>query len=144
MNENRIQFFTENITYQIRQRANLRRGIEQLAREKKYQLGQLNIIFSSDSFLRKLNKKYLDHDYYTDVIAFDFSGEEFLLTGDIYISLDRVRDNAKEYKVTLQNEIVRVIIHGILHLIGMEDATEKLKQEMREEEDKYLKLFIRS
>ncbi|MBC8456988.1 MAG: rRNA maturation RNase YbeY [Bacteroidales bacterium] len=144
MNEKKIQFFTEDINDQIRERRYLRRGIEQLVRKKKFQLGSLNIIFCSDRFLRKFNKTYLHHDYYTDVIAFDFSGEERILTGEIYISLERVRANAKEYKVTLQNEIARVIIHGILHLMGMEDVTEKLKQKMREEEDKYIQLFINS
>ncbi|MFH1295935.1 MAG: rRNA maturation RNase YbeY [Bacteroidota bacterium] len=143
MSENTIYFFTEDISYKIRGRENLRRGIEQLVRKSKYQLGSLNIIFCSDRFVRKLNKKYLDQDNCTDVIAFDFSEEKFVISGDIYVSIERVRENAKEYKEKLQTEIGRIIIHGILHLMGMEDTTKRLKKEMKEEEDKHLSYFVR-
>ncbi|NQV02966.1 MAG: rRNA maturation RNase YbeY, partial [Bacteroidia bacterium] len=117
MNENQIQFFYEDIAYQIKGKRNLRRGIDQLVREKEHQLGTVNIVFCSDKFLKAYNKRYLNHDYFTDVITFDFSDEESVITGDIYISLDRVRENAKTYKVMLYKEIVRIIIHGILQLM---------------------------
>ncbi len=144
MNEKEIQFFTEDITYQIKGKGILRRGISQLATDKKYLLGPVNIIFCSDKFLKEYNKTYLGHNYFTDVISFDLSDDPELITGDIYISLDRVRENSKVYNVPLKTEIARVIIHGILHLTGMEDSTELEKEGMRKEENKYLSLIIKN
>ena len=138
MNEKKIQFFTEDISYHIRKKESLRGRIVELVRLKNYHLGNVNIIFCSDRFLRKYNKKYLDHDYYTDVIAFDLSEHEKELSGDIYISLDRIRENAKEYGIPVGKEIARVIIHGMLHLCGMSDSTEELKSKMRQEENKFI------
>jgi rRNA maturation RNase YbeY len=142
MNEKSIQFFTEDIGYQIKGRGILRRGILQLISEKGFLGGTINIIFCSDQFLRGYNKKYLNHDYYTDVVTFNLSENIKEIAGDIFISLDRVRDNAKTYKVSLKMEIARVIGHGVLHLTGMEDSSEELKQAMRMEEDKFLSSLV--
>jgi len=142
MNESLIQFFTEDITYQIRRKRILRRGIEQVVSEKGYQLGSVNIIFCSDRFLRRFNVKFLRHNYYTDVIAFNLSDQAKEITGDIFISLERVRENARKYRVTVAREIARVIIHGILHLTGMDDSTTELKRAMRCEEDKFISKLV--
>lgn len=142
MNESLIQFFTEDITYKIRKKRILRRGIEQVVSEKGYRLGSVNIIFCSDRFLRRYNVKFLRHNYYTDVIAFNLSDQEKEITGDIFISLERVRENARKYRVTVAREIARVIIHGILHLTGMDDSTTELKMAMRSEEDKFISRLV--
>jgi rRNA maturation RNase YbeY len=99
--------------------------------------GNLNFIFTSDDYLLEINKKYLQHDYYTDIITFDYCVED-TISGDIYISVDRVKENAQEYNQSFLQELHRVMIHGILHLIGLDDHTEEEKIEMREAENKCL------
>ncbi|MBN1198698.1 MAG: rRNA maturation RNase YbeY [Bacteroidales bacterium] len=138
MRDNTIQFFTEDITYQIKRKEILRRGIIKLITEKGFQVGDINIIFCSDRFLKRMNKRYLNHDYYTDVVAFDLSEKTEIISGDIFISLDRIRENARIYHVSVIEETARIICHGILHLSGMTDSTEELKLEMKVEEDKFL------
>jgi rRNA maturation RNase YbeY len=96
--------------------------------------GNLNFIFTSDEYLLGINKKYLQHDYYTDIITFDYCVEN-TISGDIYISIDRVKENAREYNQSFLQELHRVIIHGILHLIGLNDHTEEEKIEMRKAEN---------
>ena len=100
--------------------------------------GEINIIFCSDNYLLKLNKQYLSRNYYTDVITFDYSGEN-IISGDVFISLDRVKENAKKYSETFSHELYRVIIHGILHLLKYNDTNEEEKRLMRAKEDEYLK-----
>ncbi|TSA27985.1 MAG: rRNA maturation RNase YbeY [Bacteroidetes bacterium] len=143
MNEEKIHFFTEGISYQIRRKNAIRDGIKRLIREKKRKPSFINIISCSDNVLRRYNKKYLRRSYYTDILAFDFSDDEGIIAGDIYISIDRVRENAKKYSIPIQMELARVIIHGILHLTGMKDATEEEKREMRREEDFYISTFVK-
>lgn len=101
--------------------------------------GELSFIFCSDEYLLELNRTHLDHDYYTDIITFDYSeGDE--LSGDLYISIDRVRDNAKELKLSPQDELHRVMIHGVLHLAGYGDKSSKEANIMRAQEDNCLTL----
>jgi probable rRNA maturation factor len=102
--------------------------------------GNINFIFCSDEYLRDINIQYLKHDYCTDIITFD-NTEKLISSGDIYISTDRVYDNAKLYKVDFVNELRRVIIHGILHLIGFKDKKKDEKAEMRNLEDHWLKEY---
>ena len=97
------------------------------------QVGPINIIFCSDDYLLKYNKTYLDHDYYTDIITFGY--EENPIEGDLYISLDRVKDNASSRGIKLQDEVDRVIIHGVLHLLGYNDKTEEEQKIIAEKED---------
>lgn len=101
--------------------------------------GNINIIFCSDDYLLNINKEYLKHNYYTDVITFDYC-ENTIISGDIFISLDRIKENANEEKTEYQEELKRVIIHGVLHLIGYNDKENDERNEMRMAEDKYLKL----
>lgn len=101
--------------------------------------GELSFIFCSDEYLLELNRTHLDHDYYTDIITFDYSeGDE--LSGDLYISIDRVRDNAKQLKLSPQDELHRVMIHGVLHLAGYGDKSSKEADIMRAQEDNCLTL----
>ena len=108
--------------------------------EERKKEGEINVIFTNDKTIHRLNKTYLSHDYFTDVIAFDYQ-EKGEIAGDIYISIDTVKKNAKLYKCPFNVELQRVIVHGFLHLIGYRDKTEKEKKEMREKESVYLDHF---
>lgn len=102
--------------------------------------GDINYIFCDDDYILEINKQYLDHDYYTDIISFDYSvGNE--LHGDIFVSIDRVRENADDFNVTFDEELKRVIIHGILHYVGYKDKTEEDEVLMRQKEDEKIKMF---
>lgn len=103
-------------------------------------VGDINYIFCDDIKILEINKKFLKHDYYTDVITFDYSVND-TISGDIFISLETVEANAKDYSVSFENELRRVMIHGILHLCGQNDQTPEEKQEMRHKEDIALRLI---
>ena len=106
-----------------------------------YKTGEISIIFCSDDYLLKINKKYLNHDYFTDIITFNYN-ENNTIIGDLFISIDRVKENAKELKVDFNNELYRVIIHGVLHLCGYNDKTQDQQKEIRTKEDEYLVLIV--
>ncbi len=99
--------------------------------------GELSFIFCSDNYLLGINKNYLKHDFYTDVITFDYC-ENDIISGDIFISIERIKENAKTFNTTFENELYRVMIHGILHLVGYNDKTDKEQKQMREKENFYL------
>lgn len=107
---------------------------------KKIKIGDINLIFCDDEYLLSINKEYLNHDYYTDIITFDYSNET-IISGDLYISIERVDDNAKSLDIDFNNELNRVIIHGILHLLGYKDKSSKDKSIMTTHENKSLLLF---
>lgn len=134
-----IHFHQEDISFQIQNIKALRSWIADSIFKENKSVGQLNFIFCSDNYLLKINKKYLDHDFFTDVISFDHS-EENHISGDIYISIDRVKENATEFGCSLKDELHRIIIHGLLHLLGYSDKTQELKATMKEKEDFYLSL----
>lgn len=102
--------------------------------------GELSFVFCSDEFLLGINREFLGHDYYTDVIAFDESSDN-ILGGEIYISLERVKENSLDFRVSFDNELARVLIHSVLHLSGYRDSTEYEKLVMRQKEDFYLVQF---
>ena len=104
-------------------------------------MGDLNYIFCSDDYLLEINKQYLDHDYYTDIITFDNSEEEGKIEGDIYVSVDRVKENAIEFGANFETELRRVLIHGLLHLMNYTDTSEELKAQMRAKEDECLLIY---
>ena len=111
-----------------------------LAQTEQQQISSLNYIFCSDEYLLTINKDYLNHDYYTDIITFDYSAEQ-VVSGDIYISIDRVADNAKEFHVSFEEELMRVIAHGCLHLLGYKDKTEEEQTLMTKKEEASLSLL---
>jgi rRNA maturation RNase YbeY len=116
--------------------------IRDLFKKEKTRLEQLTYIFCSDEYLLEINKQHLNHNYYTDIITFDLSETPDAVTGEIYISIDRVKDNAQTYKVSFKQELLRVIFHGALHLCGYKDKTEKDQALMRKAEDKYLQYYL--
>ena len=137
-----IYIFSEDIEFKLDAEENINSWIEDTFNYEGLNFKSLNLIFCSDSFLLNINKTYLQHNYYTDVITFNLSDTPDQGEGEIYISVDTVRDNAKEFSVTFEKELYRVIIHGVLHLCGYNDHSELEKTVMREKENFYLtKLF---
>jgi probable rRNA maturation factor len=138
-----IQFnFLEPVGLQERTR--LKKFLVNLFKKEGKRLGELQYIFCSDDYLLEINRQYLNHDYYTDIITFDLSDRGQLVNAEIYISVDRVRENAREYGNSIRNEFHRVIFHGALHLCGYKDKKPAQQKEMREMEEKYLGLWARS
>ena len=118
----------------------IEQNIEILAESENRTLGDISYILCSDNYLLEINRQYLNHDYFTDVITFDYS-EENVISGDIFISVDTVADNAKEYNVTFEKELERVMVHGVLHLVGYNDKSDSEVKQMRAKENQYLSLF---
>ncbi len=131
-----VNFFNEDINFDlsIEQKQFLKTWITQCIENFSKHEGDINIIFASDEYLYQLNIKYLNHDYYTDIITFDYVNQN-QINGDLFISIERVKENANIYHEPFERELYRVIIHGILHLIGFSDKTENQKQIMREKEN---------
>ena len=134
-----IHFFKESVSFRLIKKEELQTWIKKAIKSNKKELENLNFIFCSDKYLRKINKTYLNHDYFTDIITFDNSLQKGKIEGDIFISVERVKINAAQYKVSFTNELQRVIIHGVLHLIGFNDKAEKGQIAMRKAEDLWLK-----
>jgi probable rRNA maturation factor len=134
-----IQFHYTIDTFDINHRK-ISLWIEKLILNHQKKAGEINLIFCDDEYLRKLNKKFLKHDYYTDIISFPL-GSQSLIEGELYISIDRVKDNARTLKMDFEWELLRVIIHGILHFLGYKDKTEKEILQIRQAEDKALKFY---
>ena len=133
----KINFFSEGINYILRDKIAIRKWLMDAALNEGCKIGEVNIIFCSDACLSEHNKRYLKHTSLTDIITFDNS-EGNVLSGDIFISIERVCENAIKYKVSKNQELQRVMIHGILHLCGYKDKTASERKKMREKEDEYL------
>lgn len=132
-----INFYKEDFTGKITDQKKRKDWIKYTIKKENFSCGDLSFIFCSDKYLLKINQKYLDHNYYTDIITFNYV-EEKIISGDIFISVDRVRDNAQYYGVSFEDELNRVIIHGVLHLVGFDDKDEFSKSIMKRKEDEYL------
>ncbi len=132
-----IYYHNEDIVFRKKNRLKFRSIIKQMMINEKKDLENLNYIFCSDEDLLELNKSALNHDYYTDIITFDYCTET-TICGDLFISVERVRDNAQKMNIDFFDEIHRVMLHGVLHLCGYGDKTEKEIKKMRSKEDFYL------
>ena len=136
----RINFFSHDISFKISRPRKTRQWIQEVLSREKQELVELNYIFCSDAHLLSINKQYLDHNTLTDIITFDNSEDSRQIEGDIFISVERVRANAKELEVNFEDELDRVLIHGVLHLMGHADKTPSEKLQMRKKEDACLSL----
>ncbi len=136
-----ISFHNENILFNLKNKTKLKGWIVKTIEKKKRKAGDISFVFCSDTFLLEKNNEYLNHDTYTDIITFDYSKEDTKrpVSGDIFISIDRVKENANKFSKTFEDELHRVIIHGVLHLLGYKDKTKIAKAEMRKQEDLCLK-----
>ncbi len=133
-----INFFEEDTTFKPKQKAQLRQWIRDTVIAEGFKLKELNYIFCSDAYLLQINQQYLDHDTFTDIVTFDNSEVEGDIIGDIFISIDRIRENGAKFKTGETDELHRVIIHGALHLLGYTDKSVVTKQKMTQKEDEYL------
>jgi len=136
----KLHFHFEEISFQLSNKKALRAWLIACGKAENHIINQLNYIFCSDNYLLDINKNYLNHNYYTDVITFDYSEEKDAITGDVFISYERVKENARDFSIPLKDELHRVIIHGLLHLFGYSDKTPVQKATMKVKEDFYLSL----
>jgi probable rRNA maturation factor len=134
-----IYFHQEEVSFQIQNIKALRLWISEAVSAENKIVGPLNFILCSDNYLLNINKDFLNHDFFTDVVSFDYTvGNQ--ISGDIFISMDRVKENAQEFGYSLKDELHRIIIHGLLHLLGYSDKMRSLKAIMKDKEDFYLSL----
>lgn len=133
-----INFFEEDIRFKLKNKTKVKQWIKATIEAEGYTLKELNYIFCSDQYLVQINQQYLDHDTYTDIVTFDNSDEDKIIVGDIFISIDRIRENAIKFNSGEVNELHRVIIHGALHLLGYQDKKAESKKIMTGKEDHYL------
>ena len=139
-----IHFFSEQTKFNLKLKTQIRHWIRSVIHQYKKRITNLNFIFTSDEYLIEINQKYLNHNTYTDIVTFDQSTINNRLEADIYISIDRVQANAKQLEVPFDDELHRVLIHGVLHLLGYKDKTLADKEEMRKRENHFLALRLNS
>lgn len=137
-----VNFFFEGVAPIIRDRKKLKQFIISIFEIEKRKLGAMNYIFSTDTVVHSINKKYLNHDILTDIVTFELSEKGESIVGEVYISVERVRENAFEHGVSFANELHRVMFHGVLHLCGFRDKTPFEIKKMREKENFYLKKYF--
>ena len=135
-----VAFYFEDTDFKLRHKTRIKEWLRLVAESEVFTLGNISVILCSDNYILDINQKYLQHDYFTDIITFDYS-EGGRISGDLFISVDSVRENSVEYGTEFEDELHRVIVHGILHLIGYDDHTEDEIKTMRSKEDYYLSLF---
>lgn len=135
-----ISFFYET-DFKINKPRTWKNWIKESAADEGFKIGDINYIFCDDEYLLQINKDYLQHDYYTDVIGFQYS-EGKILSGDIYISITRIEDNAENNQIDFKNELARVVIHGILHFMNYKDKSDEEAKKMRDLESHYITKII--
>ncbi len=135
-----INFITQHIKFDLQQKMAVKNWIKAVIESKNKKLGELSFVFTSDEELLKVNQQYLNHNTFTDIITFDNSSKN-LVNGDIIISVDRVYENSNKFKVEPEEEMKRVIIHGVLHLLGFKDKKKSDAEQMRKAENRALNLF---
>jgi probable rRNA maturation factor len=132
-----INIYYDNTTFRVRNWRKVVRVLNEVIRKEKKVPGDLSYIVTTDDEVRRINIQFLEHDYNTDVITFNYNNDK-IINGEIYISIDTVKENALNYNVSLKNEIQRVILHGLLHLVGFNDKSEEEKLDMKRQEDFWL------
>lgn len=138
-----VNFFYQEVQFTFTNRAGLKQFINKLFKSEKCSLLNLNIIFCTDEALLQINRDFLQHDFYTDIITFPMNESKESIEAELYISIDRVRDNAKTATSSFKEELHRVIFHGCLHLTGYNDKSSQQIKKMREREDHYLRLYLK-
>ncbi len=118
----------------------IKNWIKSVIQSNNFKIGSISYIFCTNDYILQVNKEYLNHDYFTDIISFNYN-ENKTISGDLFISVDTVKTNAQEYGVTFDKELYRVMIHGVLHLLGFDDITDELQQEMTQKEDEALNIL---
>ena len=136
-----INFFNEDIDFKLQQKNNYKSWLKKVAEKEGFKVKDLNYIFCSDEYLHKINVDYLDHDTFTDIITFDNSEDESTIEGDIFVSIERVKENSQTLNTDFDEELKRVIVHGLLHLCGHDDHSVEDKAEMRSLEDEFILIF---
>ncbi len=134
-----ITYHDEDTSFLFKEKAKNNKWLRLVAESEIKKLGDIAIVFCSDNYILDINLKYLQHDYFTDIITFDYC-EGSVLSGDLFISVDSVKENASLYGTEFQDELNRVMVHGLLHLVGYDDHTDEEKKLMREKEDYYLNI----
>ncbi len=134
-----VSYFFEETDFLFKGKVKNSEWLKLVAESEIRRLGDINIIFCSDNYILDINQRFLSHDYFTDIITFDYC-EGDKLSGDLFISVDSVGENSIQYGTDFNNELNRVIVHGLLHLIGYEDHTKAQQKQMRQKEDYYLSL----
>ena len=137
-----IHFFSEEIEFTLREKQNRKRWLKKIATNAGFKIKELNYVFCSDEYLYQMNRDYLKHDSYTDIITFDNSEKKGAIEGDIFVSIDRVRENAKTHNQEVETEMNRVLAHGMLHLMGYKDKTQEEVALMRLKEEESIKLYV--
>ena len=138
-----ISFNKADATATLKNRVALKSFIEKRVKKEGLSIESLNYVFCSDKYLLEINKQFLDHNYYTDIISFDLSEVPGQLIGEVYISVDRVKDNAKTHGATFSEELLRVIFHGALHFCGYKDKKPADAKKMRQMEDLWLSAYMK-
>ena len=137
-----VRYYNDSTTYRLREKRKVAAWLKMVAEQEGYTLGDVTYIFCSSEVHRKMNIDYIGHDYFTDIITFDYSElEEGVVSGDIFIDVETVTDNARIYGVTAREEMLRVVVHGVLHLCGQKDKDPEDEKEMHRKEDKYLAMY---
>ena len=136
-----INFFEEEVSFSLKEKRKRKTWLKKIAETENYKISELNYIFCSDEYLLNINVEYLDHDTYTDIITFDNSEDEKVLEGDIFISIERVRENSQILEVNEEKELSRVISHGLFHLLGYKDKSDEEANLMRKKEEFAINLF---
>jgi len=135
--KSKINFYNKDVKLRLNNKTQLKNWIKDCAINESKTVGEICVVFCSDEHILEMNKEHLNHDYYTDIITFNYNAED-TISGDLFISIDTVKDNAKALNISFEKELFRVIIHGVLHLIGYNDKTRTQEKEIRKKEDFYL------
>lgn len=138
----RVKFFFSGSKPTLTERTRLKKFIVSLLKQEGKKLDSINVIFTNDKLIYKINKRYLGHDDYTDIITFDLGVENQPVQAEVYISCDRVKENAQTNNTSFNEELHRVVFHGILHLAGYKDKTQKQSAEIRKKENYYLRQYF--